>query len=281
MPPNEAMATVRAQVARRFEYGRGAQDVTSTVPVETPVNIVYAPQPYAVMMATPADLEDFVAGFSVTEGVIDSIADIREIVVEREERGVRVIVTLSSDKMRRHLARARNLAGRTGCGVCGVEDLAALPMSVRAQPVKMPVHLSAVQRALADLSAHQELNAKTRAVHAAAWSSHAGEILYVREDVGRHNALDKLVGALLRNGVDPASGFVVITSRCSFEMVEKAAAFGAGAIVAVSAPTQFAIERAEAHRITLLAIARSDAVTCFTDPSAVIDDLLEDTRQCA
>ena len=263
MPPNEAMATVRAQVARRFEYGRGAQDVTSTVPVETPVNIVYAPQPYAVMMATPADLEDFVAGFSVTEGVIDSIADIREIVVEREERGVRVIVTLSSDKMRRHLARARNLAGRTGCGVCGVEDLAALPMSVRAQPVKMPVHLSAVQRALADLSAHQELNAKTRAVHAAAWSSHAGEILYVREDVGRHNALDKLVGALLRNGVDPASGFVVITSRCSFELVAKVAIFGARTLVSLSAPTSLALDKAREYGVAVIAVARADGALRF------------------
>ncbi len=233
--------------------------------VETPVNIVYAPIPFAVMMCSPQDLEDFAIGFSFTEGIIDRIDDIRSVHVEEdpEQRGLRLVVSLVSDKMKRHLARARNISGRTGCGVCGIDDLDAMPC---ARAIDAPAQLIAardVARALQDLVARQALNAATGAVHAAAWCTPQGEVLAIREDVGRHNALDKLIGFLLRERADPASGFFVITSRCSFEMLEKVAAFGARTVVAISAPTSLAIERAKLHGVTLIALARNDSAIIF------------------
>jgi FdhD protein len=248
-----------------------------------PVNIVFAPVPYAVMMLTPADVEDFVVGFSRTEGIIARAEDIREMRIEQVPGGLRVEVTLVSDKLQTHLARTRNMSGRTGCGVCGIEDMAALPYAAPAGTARVNLQLSAVRKAMAALSARQDLNRLTRAVHAAAWCSLAGDIVTIREDVGRHNALDKLIGALMRNGIDPASGFVAITSRCSFEMVEKCAAFGASAIVAVSAPTSLAIERAAQHDMLLLAIARDDGAMCFTHAERVAGttDHGADGRRCA
>ena len=233
------------------------------IAVEAAVNIVYAPVPYAVMMATPQDLQDFATGFSLTEGIIDHARDIRSVTIEPEERGLRLVVTLASDSLQRHLGRARAMAGRTGCGLCGIDDLRNLPQAKPAGRSAKPVALASVHRALTALEARQPLNAVTRAVHAAAYANAYGEILLVREDVGRHNALDKMIGAALRAGIDPADGFVLVTSRCSFEMVEKAAIFGVGAIVAISAPTSLAIERATLHGMGLMAIARLDAAMIF------------------
>ena len=280
MPPSNTPAAL-ARPITRFIFGGACEQGLRDCAVEVPVNIVYAPVPYAVMMATPRDLEDFALGFSVTEGIIDGPADIRSIVVEEAERGLRLVVTLASDKLQRHLARTRNLAGRTGCGLCGVDDLGALPVARAPTHGPGPLLLSGVRRALLALEARQTLNRLTHALHGAAWADHGGELLFVREDVGRHNALDKLIGALLGAGVDPASGFVVITSRCSYEMVEKAATFGARALVAVSAPTTFAIERAQANAMTLLAVARADGAICFTDPALVTDDLQSEGRRIA
>ena len=264
--------------AVNFRFGASPREDTRSTPVETAVNIVYAPLPYAVMMATPADLEDFAAGFSLTEGVIDSVDEIRSIEVEPQERGLRLVVTLGAERMQRHLARTRNMAGRTGCGLCGIDDLSALPAARVSGRERGPLRLSSVQRALAQLPAHQPLNDLTHAVHAAAWCDAQGALVAAREDVGRHNALDKLIGALTRAGTDAGDGFILITSRCSFEMVEKAATFGAGAIVAVSAPTSLAIERAQAHSMTLVAIARADGAMCFAGAERVIDDLAQERR---
>ena len=244
---------------------------TRAVPVETAINIVYAPIPFAVMMATPADLEDFAIGFSLTEGVIDSAADIRSVVVEEEERGLRLVVSLASPLMQRHLARSRNMSGRTGCGLCGIDDLASLPRPRAPQGEGPRVSLDAVRRGLAGIEQQQPLNDITRGVHAAAWCGLDGEPVAVREDVGRHNALDKLIGALARRGTDPVSGFFVITSRCSFEMVEKTAVFGARTLVAISAPTSLAIERARLHDIALLGVARRDTGLAFTGPERFTD----------
>ena len=237
--------------------------ITRDVPVETPVNIVYAPVPFAVMMATPSDLEDFAYGFSFTEGVIASAADIRSVVIEEEERGLRLVVTLAGDKMQAHLARARNIAGRTGCGLCGIDDLASLPHARAPQGEAPVIDKAAIARALHALDAAQPLNALTHAVHGAAWCGLDGALHCVREDVGRHNALDKLIGALLRAGAKPQDGFFLITSRCSFEMVEKAAAFGARTLIAISAPTSLALERAQAYGMTLVAVARADGALIF------------------
>ena len=234
--------------------------------VEEPVNVVYGTVPYAVMMLTPADLADFAYGFSLTEGVIEAADEIRGVAVEPGEGGLRLLVDLAPGRLREHLARKRAISGRTGCGVCGIEDLSALPTAKpRSGESKGPrVTLAAIQAALTALSDRQALNRETRAVHAAGWARLDGTLAAVREDVGRHNALDKLIGALLREGVRPDEGFLVITSRCSFEMAEKAATLGASVLVAISAPTSLAIERARCHDMTLCAIARSDTLTVFS-----------------
>ena len=246
-------------------YADGAPRAgTRVLAVETPVNLVYGSVPHAVMMATPADLEDFAYGFSLTEGIIESADEIRATRVEVGPDGLRLHVELAPGRLREHLARKRAISGRTGCGVCGIEDLAELPRADMRGAPDIQVSLPAIARALAGLDAAQVLGAETRAVHAAAWARLDGTLASVREDVGRHNALDKLIGAAMRAGTDPSDGFLVITSRCSFEMVEKAARLGAAVIVAISAPTSLALERARAHGITLCAIARSDTLTVFT-----------------
>lgn len=231
--------------------------------VETPVNVVYAPIPFAVMMTTPQDLEDFAYGFSLTEGIIEGPRDIRSVVVEEAEGGLRLVISLVSDKMQRHLARGRNLAGRTGCGLCGIEDLSAMPKAKASSRSGQDVDLSAINRALELIVAAQTLNRTTQSVHAAAWCTSAGDIALIREDVGRHNALDKLIGAALRQGFAPDNGFLLLTSRASFEMIEKAAIFGARTVVNISAPTSLAVRRARENGITLIAMARGGSALVF------------------
>lgn len=239
---------------------------TRPLAVEMPVNLVYGTVPYAVMMTTPADLVDFAYGFSLTEGIIAAADEIRSVHVEVDaaEGGMRLLVDLVPGRLREHLARKRAMSGRTGCGVCGIDDLGSLPRADAPLHGAGRVTVAAIQRALMAMGDAQVLNAETRAVHAAAWADLDGNLVALREDVGRHNGLDKLIGALIRRQTDPADGFVVITSRCSFEMVEKAASLGATVLVAISAPTSLAIDRARLHGMTLCAIARSDTLTVFT-----------------
>jgi len=243
---------------------------TVEVAVETPVNIVYGTMPYAVMMASPVDLADFVTGFSLTEGVIAEASDIRAIEIRAEEGGMVVEVALKPERFRSHLAlaRRRTLTGRTSCGLCGIETMADLPFAEQRVRAQMPVRPEAIARALGDLRQHQALHCLTRAVHAAAWCDTDGQIVTVREDVGRHNALDKLIGARMRLG-DSREGFVLVTSRASFEMVEKTAIFGAAALVAISAPTSLAIDRAHCLGLTLVATARDGAAVVFAGQVAV------------
>ncbi|SFG29292.1 formate dehydrogenase accessory sulfurtransferase FdhD [Methylobacterium gossipiicola] len=279
MPPNshgtgEADASV--ETARRVPTLVVAYDDavaradTRDLAVEMPVNLVYGSVPYAVMMTTPADLVDFAYGFSLTEGIVAEAEEIRGVTVEDGEGGLRLLVDLAPGRLREHLARKRAISGRTGCGVCGIDDLSALPMAETKAAASVVVEIAAVERALAALGDAQVLNRQTRAVHAAAWADLDGTLVAVREDVGRHNGLDKLIGALMRDRIDPATGFVVITSRCSFEMIEKAASLGASVVVAISAPTSLAIDRARRHGITLCAIARSDTLTVFTGRERLI-----------
>jgi FdhD protein len=259
----EASRVLPATVLR---YGGAAGEAVGVeVPVEVPVNLVYATLPHAVMMATPADLEDFARGFSVTEGIVGTVADIRGVAVRAVARGIVVEVALVPAALRRHMARRRNLSGRSGCGVCGIESLDQLPEARPVAPGRA-IAAAAIGRALQALEGLQVLNRATRAVHAAAWCGVDGGIVLVREDVGRHNALDKMIGACLSAGHAPAEGFVLLTSRCSFEMVEKAAAFGAGTVVAISAPTSLAVERARALGVCLVAVARADGAVVFARP---------------
>jgi FdhD protein len=245
-----------------FEGG-ASRDGERAVAVEKAVNVIYGGVPFAVMMMTPADLEDFGAGFSLTEGVIESAADIRSIQVAEEPDGLKLLIDLVPGRLHEHLARRRAMSGRTGCGVCGIEDLASIPRARGMAGSAPNVALASIRRALGELDERQVLNQVTRAVHAAGWADRDGRLLAVREDVGRHNALDKLIGALARAQVGPEDGFFVITSRCSFEMVEKAGAFGARTLIAISAPTSLALERARRLDITLIGIARRDTMTVF------------------
>ena len=263
-PPAQPPASA-AVAARPLRFG-AAQDGTRDVEiaVETPINIVYGNMPYAVMMASPSDLEDFVTGFSLTEGIVRGGDEIRGIAVEPKDEGVIVTVELAPGRFREHLARRRNLSGRTSCGLCGVETIEEIPLADATMLASRTVPATAIETALAALDEHQPLNRLTHAVHAAAWCDPAGAILAVREDVGRHNALDKLIGARLRAGADASAGFLLVTSRASFEMVEKAAIFGAGTLVAISAPTSLAIERAKHLGLTLAAVARRDGCIVFT-----------------
>ena len=251
--------------------GSSAREDTRDVAVEVPVQIAFADVPFAVMMLTPSDLVDFAYGFSLTEGVIDDAGEIREVLVAEAENGLSLRVGLVGEKLHKHLARQRAMTGRTGCGVCGIDDIEALRRARAADGPAPMIDVAAIGRALRALDERQTLNVATRAVHGAAWADPSGEILHLREDVGRHNALDKLIGGCMRGGVGPAAGFIVITSRCSFEMVEKAAAFGARTLVAISAPTSFAIERARTLDVTLIAIARRDTLTVFHGAARLVD----------
>ena len=261
-PP--ASAAVAAQPLRFGAARESGREIE--VAVETPVNIVYGNMPYAVMMASPSDLEDFVTGFSLTEGIVRGADEIRTIAVEPKDEGVIVTVTLAPGRFREHLARRRNLSGRTSCGLCGVETIEEIPLADAATRASRAVAASAIETALAALDKHQPLNQLTRAVHAAAWCDAAGTVLAVREDVGRHNAFDKLIGHMMRAGVDSGGGFALLTSRCSYELVEKAVLAGIGLLVTVSAPTSLAVERAKQAGLTLVALARSDAVLVMSDP---------------
>jgi FdhD protein len=250
---------------RDFSYESGAtgRAATRAIVVETPINFLFGGVGFAVMMASPCDLEDFAFGFALTEGIIERADEIRGVVVSRVEAGLKLDITLSGERMRAHLARSRALSGRTGCGLCGIDDLAHLPQLRDAAPTRAPIAPAAIGAALEAIEQGQKLNAETHAAHAAAWCDRQGVLLALREDVGRHNALDKLIGALIRQGQAPDDGFFVITSRCSFEMVAKAAVFGASTLVAVSAPTSLALERAAACGVTLIALARADHATIF------------------
>jgi FdhD protein len=245
------------------------RDPIVCVAEEAPVAFRYNGFAHAVMMATPASLEDFAVGFSLTEGVIEAAADIGDIVILSGEKGISVDISLGGRSLRRYLAarRIHRLRGNTGCGLCGIEDLddMAKPISrIRepAQPLAADVILCAVER----LREWQPLSRLTRGAHAAAWVLRDGSIGTVREDVGRHNALDKLIGAALRGGVACEGGFCLITSRCSFEMVQKAASAGYSSLVSVSSPTALAIEAARRAGLSLYALSRDGAPLLFTAP---------------
>ena len=264
MRPSEGPGSIDVPV-RAFSYDSGASgpELTRSVAVEAPVQIVIGGAPFAVMMATPNDLEDFAYGFALTEQIAESVSDIRAVEVEGVEDGWKLRIGLSGERLQTHLARGRAMSGRTGCGLCGIEDFSQMPSPRPPLHSPAPIAPEAIREALSELEARQPLNRATRAVHAAAWCGRDGTIVVSREDVGRHNALDKTIGALARADVAPDSGFFVITSRCSFEMVAKAAIFGAGTLVSVSAPTSLALERAQRFGVRVIAVARRDQALCF------------------
>lgn len=246
-------------------------EVTRPVPEETPVGIVYDSLPYAVVMASPQDAEDLAIGFTVSERIA-AYADIEDIRISEHDNGlVADILLRKSARASKTWVRKRTIEGRSSCGLCGVQSLNDAVRPIAPLPDGLMVRRQAVQAAVEALDTQQPLGRETRATHAAAWADAAGRLLAVREDVGRHNALDKLIGAALRGGLDPAQAFIVVTSRCSYEMVEKAAAAGASLLVAISAPTALAIRKAEECGMTLVALARADGHAVFTRPDRVVD----------
>ena len=257
--------------ARRFAtltpggHGQSFRDIAS----EVPLAISVCGFGYTVMMASAADLEDFAWGFALSERLIDRAAQVERVALRHEERGILLDIWLSDDCRERVVERVRHRVGESSCGLCGVENLDQALRPLPAVPAPEDVQPSAIFAALAALRDHQPLNAATGAVHAAAFADRTGAILAAREDVGRHNAFDKLIGHGLREGLAPGDGFALLTSRCSFELVEKAALAGVRLLVTISAPTALAIERAEECGLTLIALARADEMLVAADPHGI------------
>jgi len=257
------VSTSRAVTVRNWQPERVAA-ADDHIAAEVPVALTYNRISHVVMMATPADLEDFALGFSLTEGIIGGKNDLLSVRVLPRDGGIEVAMTITEPWFDRLATQRRNLTGRTGCGLCGAERIEQALRYPAPVGDSLRISHQAVQKALAGMQAQQPLQAVTGATHGAAWCDVEGSILLLREDVGRHNALDKLIGALTRQGFDPHQGFVLVSSRASYEMVYKAAAVGMELIVAVSAPTTLAIEFAERCGLTLVGFARPGRHNIYT-----------------
>jgi len=268
---NEAIPAPAVRVsclARRLD---AAAPGSRLIPEETPIAFTYGGATHAVMMATPADLEDFAVGFALTEGLIDPDTGALDVEIVASELGIELRSWLPGERQGQYAARRRSMAGPTGCGLCGIESLEQATRHLPMLESALRVPASALIDAMDRLPAAQKLNQETRAVHAAAFWNPAMGALIVREDVGRHNALDKLAGALTRQGVAGSSGVVLMTSRVSVELVQKAARIGAPVIAAISAPTALAVRTADACGLTLVAVMRGHDFEVFTHPARIIE----------
>jgi FdhD protein len=258
-----------ARCVPRQEWRNGSTVIGErTLAEEVPVAFSYDGATHAVLMATPDDLEDFALGFTYTEGIVTTAAEIAELTVVGVADGIVLRMWLTGDRSDAFAARRRRFVGPAGCGMCGLESLAEANRTIPRAIYAFQVSRRDIEEAVAALPARQQLNMQTRAVHAAAfWRP--GQSLVLREDVGRHNALDKLAGALLRKGLPAADGVIVLSSRISIELVQKAGMMGAAIIVGVSAPTALAVRTAEATGLTLVGIARDDGFEVFTHPERI------------
>lgn len=261
--PQPAAHAYRTLEVYRLQGGqlRAQQD---GVAEEVPVALEFNGIAHAVMMASPADLEDFAYGFAVTEGIVDTIAQIYDCECVFSAQGCTVKLTIAASCCARLKEKRRNLTGRTGCGLCGTESLSQAIRHPAPLPMAPCFEAQAVSKAVASMRAHQLLLAVTGATHAAAWCTADGHIALLREDVGRHNALDKLVGALLRSGQPASTGFITITSRASYEMVQKTATAGITLLAAVSGVTGLAVDVAQTAGLTLLGFVRGDDISIYS-----------------
>ena len=239
--------------------------VTEQIAEEAPIALVYNGVPHVVVMASPANLEDLALGFSLTEAVIGSAAELGGIEIQPEQSGYSIYLSVPPERVVMIEQSRRNMTARTGCGLCGAETIEQAMRAVPKVKAGQKVGRHAVAHALKELPALQTLNAATGATHAAAWATLDGELQLVREDVGRHNALDKVIGALAARGFDAAQGFAVITSRASYEMVQKAAMAGIGLLAAVSAPTALAVRIAGEAGVTLAGFVRGERCMVYAD----------------
>ena len=263
-----------ARVVPRRIWREGSPSFGSrSIPEETAVALTYNGGTYAVMMTTPQDLEDFAVGFSLSEGIIGSSADIDSLDIVPFDDGVELRMWLSKLKADRLQERRRHIAGPTGCGLCGIDSIAEAMRPAAVIRRGRQFSPEQIMAAMKSLPSRQKLNFETRAVHAAAFWNVTNGIVALREDVGRHNALDKLSGALARASIVTSGGIILLTSRVSIEMVQKSAAIGAPVMVSVSAPTALAVRMADAAGITLAAIARADGFEVFTHPRRISSDM--------
>ena len=233
---------------------------------EVPVSLIYNGEPHVVMLATPTNLEEFALGFSMTEGIIKTPQELLSTRTYNRSNGIEVHLRIPSERFVCLADKGRNLTGRTGCGLCGASTLQQAIRQPNAVKGNLTIPASELFSALADIKQRQTLNQLTGSVHAAAWVVPGQGVTDVREDVGRHNALDKLIGLLLRSGKNVASGFVIVTSRASYELVQKTASVGITMLAAISAPTGLAIRLAEEAGLTLIGFARNDQHVVYTHP---------------
>lgn len=268
-PGSKKWPAVRHYAVER-QRGEERQGVEDAVIEEAPVALFYNNQPHVVMLASPVDLEDFALGFSLTEGIVQSPGELAFVEEYHREEGIELWLRIPPERFAALANKERNLTGRTGCGLCGA---ATISQAVRhpapvAGGVAVPV--AELRRALRELEDKQTLNNLTGAVHGAAWAVPGEGVKLVREDVGRHNALDKLIGGLVKAGAKLDEGFVIVTSRASFEMVQKCAAVGISFMAAISAPTGLAIRLAGETGLTLLGFARGERHTVYTHPQRLV-----------
>lgn len=244
----------------------GSRRVRDDVACEVPVALAYNGSPFAVLMATPCDLADLALGFSLSEAVVDGAGELRIEAIDESLDGIGIRMRVPDPRFDALAARQRNLPGYGGCGICGSRDIDAVLRAPRRLEAASPIDERALHRALAALHARQPLNAATGATHAAGFADRDGNLMLVREDVGRHNALDKLIGAMASGRIEAASGFAIVTSRASYELAMKAAQVGIPLMAAISAPTTLAIALAESANLCLVGFARDGHCAVYAHP---------------
>jgi FdhD protein len=269
-PVSTAIVEARAPL-RIMSEGGGAGDrvMERDIAGEVPISLAFNGLAHAVMMVTPTELEDFAYGFALTQEIIGAASEIESVELFKLPIGYLAQIRIPEDRFQVLTNRRRNLVGQTGCGLCGLVELDQAVHGLHPIEAAPRISRAAIFRALAASRDLQALNKATGAMHAAFFISPEGEPLLVREDVGRHNALDKLIGRMAREETDARAGFFLLTSRCSYELVEKAVIARAPALVTISAPTSLAVARAEAARLTLISLARPDSALVFNDPFGV------------
>ena len=264
----EKHSSIETSVMRRISK---AEDVVNDrVAVEVPVGFSFNCENYTVMMASPTNLIDFGYGFAISEGIVSGINEIFSVDSSIKSKGINLSIKVPEFRAEKLLQRERNIEGRTGCGLCGVKEINNVLRQLKVLPESSPINISVIIKALKNLPSNQLINKQTGSVHAAAFVSNQGSFLCIREDVGRHNALDKLIGSVAQSEIDPASGFVIVTSRCSMEMVQKTVTFGCPVLVSVSAPTSLALEIANESNLTVAAFARGERINIYTKTNRII-----------